>query len=99
MNSETLSSILDRITPYDPNSHSKELFLQVLNSHPDLKEMLEKQLAKDEQWLELSKKNTVCFILNYNGWKQTHINNHKNIVRLSLVGKEKTPTISLDLNS
>lgn len=97
MKNDALSSILERIEPYDVNIYSKPIFLRELNSRPDLQILLEKKLEEDEEWTKRAKDSTVCFILNDNRWKRLNIEHTSNI-RLSFVGPKGIPTISLDLN-
>lgn len=97
MKSDTLNSILERIEPYDENIHSKTIFLQELASRSHLQELLEKSLEEDAEWAK-SAETVVCFILNDNRWKHSNAKQHTSNIRLSYVGSERVPTISLDLN-
>lgn len=97
MKSNTLSSILERIEPYDENTHSKTIFLQELNSRLHLKELLEKSLEDDVEWVK-NAETIVCFILNDNRWKHPDVKHRTSNIRLSYIGSERVPTISLDLN-
>ena len=64
----------------------------------NIKDVLEKKLEENKQWVERSG-TIVCFVLNDNRWKCQPNRHLKNIIRLSFIGKEEIPTISLDLNS
>ena len=97
MRSNTLNSILERIEPYDENIHSKSIFLQELTSQSYLQELLEKSLEEDVEWVK-NAETVVCFILNDNRWKHSNAKHHTSNIRLSYVGGERVPTISLDLN-
>ena len=61
---------LERIIPYD-KSQSKDSLYSALRKHPELKELLEKQLFNSEDWAKRATSGEdIYFCVNDSAWKR-----------------------------
>lgn len=84
------------LRPYDGHS-PLYLFLDALSSYPGLKESLNNHLESNPDWVAKADRNQIFFILNNSAWKRPKNFPFEPKLRLSLIGPEKAPTISIDL--
>lgn len=84
------------LKPYDGN-YPLDLFFKALSDHPELKESLYSQLESNHNWVAKADRNQIFFILNNSAWKRPKNFSFEPNLRLSFVGSEKAPTISIDL--
>ena len=83
------------LKPYDDSSML--LFLNALESHPKLKDSLDCQLKTNNSWVEKASNGQIWFILNDNSWKRKRNLPFEPNLKLTFVGKEGSPTISINV--
>lgn len=95
---ETLVETVQCAIPFDHSTHNEEYIFLQIRSHPELEDKFHEQLKKRAQWVkDVEKVGKLYLIFNKTiKYKHNKMALQKASIKLSYVGKNRIPTISIN---